>query len=71
LATKHELEIEISAGGKVEVRVKGAKGKRCLEYVQLFNAIGKVEDQQLTASIMSPSPESSSPTRLRLTTSIR
>ena len=56
MATKHELEVEISANGKVEVRVKGAKGKRCLDYVQLFNTVGKVGEQQLTSEYYEPEP---------------
>ena len=56
MAAKHELEIEISAGGKIDVRVKGAKGKRCLEYVQLFNTVGKVANQQLTGEYYEPDP---------------
>ena len=56
MANKHELEIEISAKGLVEVRVKGAKGKQCLDYVQIFNTIGKVSDQQLTSEYYEPDP---------------
>ncbi len=56
MATKHELEIEISASGKVDVRVKGAKGKKCLDYVQLFNNVGRVSDQQLTSEYYEPEP---------------
>ncbi len=54
MATKHELEIEITADGKIEVHVKGAKGKRCLDYVQVFAAIGRVEDQQNTSEFYEP-----------------
>lgn len=56
MAAKHELEIEISAAGKVEVHVKGAKGKSCLDYVQLFNTIGRVEDKQPTSEYYEPEP---------------
>ncbi|MCS7223356.1 MAG: DUF2997 domain-containing protein [Armatimonadetes bacterium] len=47
----HELDIEIDPSGKVKVWVKGAKGKQCLEYIDLFEDIlgGKVEDKQLTS----------------------
>ncbi len=47
----HELDIEIDAQGRVKVHVKGAKGKKCLEYVQLFQQIlqGQVTEQQLTS----------------------
>ncbi|MCE5321698.1 DUF2997 domain-containing protein [bacterium] len=54
MANKHELEIEISAKGQVEVKVKGAKGKKCLDYVQIFSTIGKVSDQQLTSEFYEP-----------------
>lgn len=56
MATKHELEIQITAQGKVEVIVKGAKGKRCMDYVQVFNSIGKVENQQPTSEYYEPEP---------------
>lgn len=54
MAAKHELEIEISPNGKVEVVVKGAKGKKCLDYVQIFSAIGKVSDQKPTGEFYEP-----------------
>jgi len=54
VATKHELEIEITADGKIQVHVKGAKGKRCMDYVQVFAAIGKVTDQQTTSEFYEP-----------------
>ncbi|MCL5105040.1 MAG: DUF2997 domain-containing protein [Armatimonadetes bacterium] len=56
MANKHELEIEINARGQVEVRVKGAKGKKCLDYVHIFNTVGKVSDQQLTSEFYEPEP---------------
>jgi hypothetical protein len=44
-----ELEIEIGLTGEVRVLTRGVKGKRCLEYAEIFAAIlGRVEDQQLT-----------------------
>ena len=44
-----ELEIEIDATGAVRVVTHGVKGKRCLEYVEIFEAIlGQVESKQLT-----------------------
>lgn len=54
MATKHEMEIEISPTGKIEVVVKGAKGKKCMEYVQIFSSIGKVSDQQKTGEYYEP-----------------
>lgn len=56
MASKHELEIKIDANGKVEVLVKGAKGKQCLQYVELFNSIGNVSDQQMTGEFYEPEP---------------
>ncbi len=56
MAAKHELEIEIGPSGKVEVHVKGAKGKKCLDYVQLFNKVGKVADKHVTSEYYEPEP---------------
>ena len=50
MAKQEVLEIEIDATGKVQVHVKGAGGKRCLDFVQIFEALlGRVETQNLTA----------------------
>ena len=48
--TRHdELEIEIDATGQVRVLTQGVKGKRCLDYVELFRQLlGPVESQELT-----------------------
>lgn len=54
MASKHELEIEIGPTGQVEVKVKGAKGKRCLDYVQVFASVGKVVDQKPTSEMYEP-----------------
>lgn len=54
MAVKHEMEIEISPAGKVEVVVKGAKGKKCMEYVQIFNSMGKVTDKKNTGEYYEP-----------------
>lgn len=56
MAAKHELEIEIDAMGDVHVKVKGAKGKQCLQYVELFKQIGEIKDQQVTTEIYEPEP---------------
>jgi hypothetical protein len=56
MAAKHELEIEIDAQGKIQVHVKGAKGKQCLEYIKIFNTIGKTSDQQTTSEYYEPEP---------------
>jgi uncharacterized protein YktA (UPF0223 family) len=47
----HELDITIDPQGRVKVHVKGAKGKKCLEYVELFKEIlqGEVKEKQLTS----------------------
>lgn len=45
-----ELEITIDADGKVQVTTHGIKGKRCLEYMDLFRTLlGPVQDKELTA----------------------
>lgn len=54
MAAKHELEIEIGPTGDVQVHVKGAKGKQCLNYVELFSQMGQVKDQQLTGEFYEP-----------------
>jgi hypothetical protein len=54
VAAKHQLEIEISPDGQIHVHVKGAKGKRCLEYVELFKSIGLIRDQQATSEMHEP-----------------
>ncbi|BDI31701.1 hypothetical protein CCAX7_37520 [Capsulimonas corticalis] len=50
MAKQEVLEIEIDAAGKVQVHVKGANGKRCTDYVKIFETLlGRVEKQELTA----------------------
>jgi DUF2997 family protein len=45
-----EIEIEISAQGKVTVRTKGIKGPRCLDVAELFaRIVGREESRQLTS----------------------
>ncbi len=56
MATKHELEIEIGINGDIQVHVKGAKGKQCLKYVELFNTIGNPKDQEVTSEYYEPEP---------------
>jgi TusA-related sulfurtransferase len=49
MARGEELEIEIDATGQVRVLTKGIKGKKCLDYVEIFRQLlGRVEDQELT-----------------------
>ncbi len=43
MATKHELEITISADGEVSISVSGTKGKHCLDLTkELEESIGTV-----------------------------
>lgn len=52
---QHDLEIIISKDGKVQVHVKGAKGKACTEYADwLANVVGKTEHQKLTSEYYEP-----------------
>lgn len=47
---REEIEIEISPAGKVTVRTKGIKGKKCLDVAQaIVQLIGRLEEQQLTS----------------------
>ena len=44
-----ELEIEIDASGAVRVVTHNVKGKRCLEYVEIFQEIlGEAKQESLT-----------------------
>lgn len=54
MAQRHELEIEIAPDGKIQVTVHGAKGKRCMEYVELFQTLGRVTDEQKTSEYYEP-----------------
>ena len=47
---EQEVEIEITAQGKVIVRTHGIKGAQCVDVAKLFASfIGKIESQQKTA----------------------
>jgi hypothetical protein len=49
VAKQEELEIEIDANGRVQVHVKGMPGKRCLDYLKVFqDLLGPVTDQRPT-----------------------
>jgi hypothetical protein len=51
MATKHELEITISADGDVSIGVSGAKGKKCLDLTkELEEAIGSVTGRETKSS---------------------
>ena len=46
---QEELEIEIDAQGRVQVRTVGIKGARCLDYAEaLAHILGREESRQLT-----------------------
>jgi hypothetical protein len=50
MADKHEIEIDIDDNGNVSFRVKGVKGKKCLEITkELEAALGIVVKQEKTA----------------------
>jgi len=52
---QHDVDITISKSGEVEVHIKGAKGKGCLEYAKwLTKVVGKVKDQQMTSEFYEP-----------------
>ena len=46
---EQEIEIEITAQGKVIVRTHGIKGPQCVDVAKLFASfIGKIESQEKT-----------------------
>ena len=46
---QEELEIEIDAQGRVQVRTIGIKGHRCIDYAEaLVQILGREESRQLT-----------------------
>jgi Protein of unknown function (DUF2997) len=46
---QEELEIEIDARGRVQVRTIGIKGARCLDYAEaLARILGREDSRQLT-----------------------
>ena len=52
---QREFEISIAPDGKVEVHVKGYKGKSCLEAMKVFQQIvGEIESQKATAEFYEP-----------------
>jgi hypothetical protein len=52
---RHELEVIITPSGEVKVEVKGAKGKACMEYVQLFEErVGRVKQKRVTSEFYEP-----------------
>lgn len=67
MAGQEELEIEIGPRGEVEVKVKGAGGTKCLDYVEIFRALlsGEVKEQQLTAEYYQTEAQTDARQRLR------
>lgn len=66
MARQEELEIEISPTGELKVEVKGAGGKRCLDYVELFRTwLGPVEEQRLTPEYYEVETQTEARQRLR------
>ena len=52
MAKRTEVNVEIDAAGRVHVEVNGAKGKACLEYLELLRlALGPIESQQATSEM--------------------
>ncbi|HTU25747.1 MAG TPA: DUF2997 domain-containing protein [Pirellulales bacterium] len=46
---EQEVEIEITAQGKVLIRTKGIKGARCLDVAEFFaQIVGREESRELT-----------------------
>jgi hypothetical protein len=64
---QHDVEITISKTGEVKAHVKGAKGKRCLDYVKwLSEIIGKVKSQTMTSEHYEPDVKSRIDNRLHV-----
>jgi hypothetical protein len=52
---RHELELIITPSGEVRVEVKGAKGKACMQYVELFEQrVGRVKQKRVTSEFYEP-----------------
>lgn len=52
---QHDIEITIAKTGEVQVHVKGAKGKACLEYSKfLAGIVGRVKDERYTSEYYEP-----------------
>jgi hypothetical protein len=50
MAEKHEIEIDIGDNGEVTFRVKGAKGKACMDITKEFEeALGIVVNREKTS----------------------
>ena len=52
---QHDIEVQIGKDGKVQLHIRGAKGKQCLSYVELFEGIvGPVTERRLTHEYFEP-----------------
>ena len=52
---EREFEITIEPGGKVELHIKGYKGKACLEMAKVFeDMVGEIAEQRETAEFYEP-----------------
>ncbi len=52
---QREFEILISPDGRVELQVKGYKGRRCVEVARLFEkVVGEMASQSLTREYYDP-----------------
>jgi hypothetical protein len=55
---QEEIEIQISAEGKVTVTTKGIKGYRCLDFADLFaQIVGREDSRKLTSEYYEPEAE--------------
>lgn len=52
---QRELAITILADGRVELHVKGFKGRKCLEVIKVFEKVlGEVQSQEQTNEFYEP-----------------
>lgn len=52
---QHDFEIEVRKNGEVKVHVKGAKGSRCMDYLEFFEKlVGPMKEKQLTHEYYEP-----------------
>jgi hypothetical protein len=58
MAQKEELDIHVLPNGEIKVDVKGARGKKCLSYMNIFEkVIGYVRTKNLKAEYYEPEPK--------------
>ena len=48
---KKQLKIKLLPNGKIQITTVGIKGKKCLDYLDFFQALtnGKIEKQEFTS----------------------